>query len=179
MKAIILIIAAAALVSGSARLDVGSTGESALNDLEMAHVAVTASNIDIAYAHLALALSESPDIRQFAETMIRDHSAVNEQVFALAQKLGVTAQDNDVSRQLLAQAQDIKDELSGLRGEDFDRRYAANEAAYHQMVNGVVANDFIPNVQNDEVRAAFQGALEIFLVHQRHAEELDRTYGGM
>ena len=114
-------------------------------------MAVTASEIDIAYAHLALAFSENSDIRQFAETMIRDHSAVNEQVFALAQKLGVTAQDNDMSRQLLAQAQDIKDELSGLRGKDFDRRYTANEAAYHRMVNGVVANEFIPNVQNDEV----------------------------
>ena len=43
-----------------------------LNDLEMAHIAVTASNIDIAYAHLALAFSENADIRGFAETMIRD-----------------------------------------------------------------------------------------------------------
>ena len=178
MKSIILITAAVALVSGNARFDVGSTGESGLNDLEMAHVAVTASNIDIAYAHLALALSESPEIRRFAETMIRDHLAVNDQVFALAQRLGVTAQDNDVSRQLLAQAQNIKDELSRLRGSDFDRRYAENEAAYHQMVNGVVKNDFIPNAQNDEVRAAFQGALEIFLVHQQHAEELAHQFGG-
>ena len=66
-----------------------------------------------------------------------------------------------------------------LRGSDFDRRYAENEAAYHQMVNGVVKNDFIPNVQNDEVRAAFRGALEIFLVHQKHAEELAHQFGGM
>ena len=150
-----------------------------LNDLEMAHVAVTASNIDIAYAHLALAFSENPKIRKFAKTMIRDHSAVNEQVFALARKLGVTAQDNDLSRRLLAQAQGIKDELSQLRGSEFDRRYAANEAAYHQVVNGVVQNDFIPNIENDEVRAAFQGALEIFLVHQKDAEELDRLFGQM
>ncbi len=179
MKIIMLIAAAAALASSAAHLGSDHADEAALNDVEMAHVAVTASNIDIAYAHLALAFSESPDIRQFAKTMIRDHSAVNGQVFALAQKLGVTAQDNDVSRQLLAQAQDIKDELSRLRGSDFDRRYAENEAAYHQMVNGVVKNDFIPNVQNDEVRAAFRGALEIFLVHQKHAEELAHQFGGM
>ena len=61
---------------------------------------------------------------------------------------------------------------------DFDRRYAENEAAYHQSVNGVVANDFIPNVENVRVKAAFRGALEIFLVHQEHAEALDRKFGG-
>jgi len=150
-----------------------------LSDVEMAHVAVTANNTDIAYAHLALAFSENPEIREFAQTMIRDHSAVNRQVAALAKKLGVTAQDNEVSRQLRQNAERIKDELSGLRGAEFDRRYAQNEAAYHQAVNGLVAETFIPNIDNAEVRAAFEGALEIFLVHQRHAEKLDRELGGM
>lgn len=150
-----------------------------LNDLEMAHVAVTANNTDIKYAHLALAMSDNPKIREFAETMIRDHSAVNEGVAALANKLGVTAQDNEVSRELQANARRITNELSGLRGAEFDRRYAANEAAYHQSVNKLVAETFIPNIENPEVKKAFRGALEIFLVHQEHAEQLDREFGGM
>ena len=150
-----------------------------LNDVEMAHVAVTANNTDIKYAHLALALSDDPEIREFAETMIRDHTAVNEQVAALAKRLGVTAQDNEVSRQLRANAAKITNELSQLRGAEFDRRYAANEAAYHQAVNGMVAEQFIPNIDNPQVKRAFQGALEIFLVHQEHAEKLDRKFGGM
>ncbi len=146
-----------------------------LNDLEMAHVAVVASNIDIAYAHLALAFSDNAEVRGFAETMIRDHSAVNAQVFALARKLGVTAQDNAVSRQLLTDADKIKDELSRLRGQAFDRRYMDNEARYHQAVNGLVAGTFLPNIQNGEVKQAFQGALAIFEGHQRHAESLARV----
>lgn len=40
-----------------------------LNDLEIAHVAYTANNIDIQYAHLALAISQNPDVREFARTM--------------------------------------------------------------------------------------------------------------
>lgn len=150
-----------------------------LNDLEMAHVAVTANDTDIRYAHLALALSENPDIREFAETMIRDHTAVNQQVAALAKRLGVTAQDNEVSRQLRTNARKITNELSRLRGTDFDRRYAANEAAYHQSVNGLVGGTFIPNIENREVKKAFEGALQIFLVHQEHAEKLDHELNGM
>lgn len=147
---------------------------SELNDLEMAHVAVTASNIDIRYAHLALALSDDPAIRQFAETMIRDHTAVNEQVVALAQKLDVQARDNPMSRQLLAQAAAIRDELSRLRGEAFDAHYAENELAYHETVNGVVEGAFIPNIENDEVKAVFRQALAIFRGHERHARVMVR-----
>lgn len=143
-----------------------------LNDLEMAHAAVTANNTDIAYAHIALAFSENPAVRDFAETMIRDHSAVNDAVFALAQKLNVQAQDNAFSQQLAQNAARIKDELSRLRGAEFDRYYAENELRYHEAVNGTVANSFIPNIKNPEVKQAFETALTIFRGHQEHAEQM-------
>lgn len=143
-----------------------------LNDLEMAHVAVTASNIDIAYAKIALERSRNADVRAFAETMIRDHTAVNGKVADLAKKLNVQAQDNALSRKLLADAESIKAELAKLRGADFDRRYVENELAYHRTVNGVVADAFIPNVENAEVKSAFQQALTIFRGHEKHAADL-------
>lgn len=149
-----------------------ATAQSDLNDLEMAHVAVVASNIDIAYAHLALAFSENPDIRSFAETMIRDHEAVNAQVVALAKRLNVTAQDNPLSQALLAESRDVKDAMSKLRGKAFDQYYARNELAFHEKVNGVVADAFIPNVENADVKAAFEGALTIFRGHETHARDL-------
>lgn len=149
-----------------------------LNDLEMAHVAVTASLIDIRYAHLALALSENPGVRDFAQTMIRDHEAVNAGVASLAAKLGVTAQDNPMSRSLLAGAAKKVEELSRLRGAAFDRAYTKNELAYHESVNGAVERQFIPAIQNAEVKAAFQGALQIFRGHERHAGNLARAVAG-
>lgn len=151
---------------------VPSVAQTKLNDVEMAHVAVTASNIDIEYAHLALALSNNPAIREFAETMIRDHSAVNGQVVALAKKLNVTAQDNAMSQKLLQDSKAIKDELSRLRGAAFDAYYAKNELAYHRAVNGLVADTFLPNLMNAEVKAAFAGALAIFRGHEQHAEQM-------
>ena len=51
--------------------------EQSLNDLQIAHIAYTAGAIDIRYAHLALALSDNPEVRKFAELMVRDHTAVN------------------------------------------------------------------------------------------------------
>ena len=146
-----------------------------LNDLEIAHVAYTADSIDIRYAHLALAISENPAVREFARTMIRDHEAVNAEALALAARLDVTPQDNFLSRQLEAQADRLVREMSQLTGAAFDRRYAENELAYHRAVNGLVESTFIPNIENPEVKALFEKAIVIFKAHETHAKTMVAT----
>ena len=143
-----------------------------LNDLEIAHVAYTADLIDIRYAHLALGISKNPTVRQFAETMIRDHTAVNDQALALLKKLGAKAQDNFLSKQLSGQADQLVNEMRRLHGHTFDHRYADNELAYHQSVNGLVEGTFIPNIESPEVKALFKQALTIFKTHEQHAEKM-------
>ena len=141
-----------------------------LNDLEIAHVAYTADSIDIRYAHLALAISKNPAIHRFANTMIRDHSAVNDKALALVKKLNVSPKDNFLSKQLNAQADRIVAEMSKLSGPAFDRYYAENELRYHKAVNQLVEKTFIPNIENADVKALFEEALVIFKAHEKHAE---------
>lgn len=150
-----------------------------LSDMEIAHIAYTAGTIDIRYAHLALAISENPDIRTFAETMIRDHTAVNEKAVALLQQLGATPQDNPTSQKLLADAAQIRKELMALEGAAFDRRYAANELSYHQFVNRTVETQFIPAVENAQFKSLLKSALRTFKVHEQHAEQMvDKVNAG-
>ena len=146
------------------------SAQTKLNDLEMAHVAVTADALDIDYAKLVLRHTSNAAVRTFAETMIRDHTAISGQVVALAKRLNVQAQDNAVSRQLVTNAGPIKAQLRTLRGAALDKYYAANELGYHKAVNTLVANEFIPAIQNAEVKAAFEGALVVFRGHEHHAE---------
>lgn len=140
-----------------------------LNDLEIAHVAYVADNIDIRYAHLALAISQNAEVREFAKTMIRDHEAVNEQALALLKKLNAQPQDNFLSKTLQTNAEKLIDEMSKLRGSEFDKKYASNELAYHKAVNDLVENAFIPNIENAEVKALFEAGLQIFKAHEGHA----------
>ena len=170
-------IASMALVT---MISVGAFAESPadLNDLEIAHVAYTADNNDIRYAHLALAISKNPKIHKFAQTMIRDHSIVNERALALLKKLGASAQDNFLSQQLNGQADQLVAEMSQLRGAAFDRRYAENELGYHRAVNGLVEDTFIPNIENAEVKSLFKEALAIFRAHEKHAEKMVKAVKG-
>ena len=143
-----------------------------LNDLEIAHVAYTADNIDIRYAHLALAISKDSKVHEFARTMIRDHTAVNGQALALLGKLKAQPQDNFLSRQLNENADKLVAEMSQLSGKAFDQRYAENELGYHQAVNKLVGKTFIPNIDNAEVKDLFKQALVIFEAHEINAETM-------
>lgn len=143
-----------------------------LTDPQIAHVAYTADLIDIRYAHLALALSTDAAVRTFAETMIRDHSAVNAKALELLAKLDVTPEDNFLSQQLNVGADKIVDQFVMLKGMDFDRAYASNELAYHQAVNGIVDKDFLPNIENADMKALFGQASGIFHTHEQDAEAM-------
>ncbi|TMV09086.1 DUF4142 domain-containing protein [Ruegeria sediminis] len=160
-----------------AALTVAATGAVAgegakMNDLEIAHTAYTAGQLDIRYAHLALAVSENDAVRQFAETMIRDHSAVNQQAGALIAELNVTPQDNDLSRALVAGAAAKRAELIALSGNDFDCAYAQNELGYHQVVNKTVEGQFIPWATVEPLKALLSEALVTFKAHEKHAEHM-------
>ena len=98
-------------------------------------MAVTANSIDVDLAKLAQSRTGNPDVKQFATTMITDHSAVNAQATALATKLGVTPKDNAVSQSLLKGAAEARAAIEPLKGKAFDKAYIDREVAYHEAVH--------------------------------------------
>jgi len=143
--------------------------QAGLNDLEVAHAAYTADVIDIEYAKIALAKTANAEVKTFAELMIRDHTAVNEGAGALLKKLGVEPKDNAFSQALVKGATAKKAELNALSGVAFDKAYAANELAYHQTVNKIVGETWIPSVKNAELKVFLGQALATFKAHETHA----------
>jgi putative membrane protein len=171
MKNMIFKAVAASLLAG-ATFATPAVAEEGPSDMQIAHIAYTAGNLDIRYAHLALAKSNNPEVRKFAELMIRDHQAVNEQALALLQKLGATPEDNATSQSLAADAKAKLDAMAAMDGAEFDRAYAANELGYHQFVNKTVETAFIPAVDNAEFKDLLGQALVVFKVHEKHAEQM-------
>jgi putative membrane protein len=143
-----------------------------LTDPQIAHIAYTAGNIDIAAARQAIAKASNKDVKAFAEDMVRDHEAVNKQALELVKKLNVTPQDNDTSKALSKAAADKLAELGKLSGAAYDKAYVANEVAYHKTVNGALETQLIPSAGNAELKSLLQTGLKIFQGHQQHAEHV-------
>src|SRR5712671_5122839 len=102
-----------------------------LSDPEVAHVAVTANSIDIDMAKLAQTHTTKAAVRQFAATMITDHTAV--------------------SQFLQTGATQARTSLEPLHGAAFDRAYMDREVAYHQAVLDAIDKLLIPTTENAEL----------------------------
>jgi putative membrane protein len=163
---------ASLLSTGAAAKTAGPT------DPQIAHIAYTAGQIDIAAAKQALARSKNRQVRSFAEEMIRDHAAVNNQALALVGKLKVTPEANPTSAALSKQGEQKLREMAKLSGAAFDRAYAQNEVAYHKTVNGALSSTLIPEADNGELKELLQTGLRLFQEHQRHAEHLAQGLQG-
>jgi putative membrane protein len=145
------------------------------NDAQIAHIAYTAGQIDIKAAELAIQKSKNKEVRDFAENMVRDHKAVNDQALALVKKLHVTPQDNDTSKALVKQANAKEADLKKLDGAAFDRAYADNEVAYHKAVDSAPETPLIPDASNAELKDLLTTGLKIFQGHEQHAEHLAQS----
>ena len=139
-------------------------------DQQIAHIAYTAGLIDITAAEQAIKKSTNTAVIDFANLMIADHKAVNDQALALVTKLGVTPEENPTSKPLSQQAADKLAELDKLDGAAFDKAYLDNEVAYHVAVNSALSSLLIPSAQNAELKALLETGLQLFTEHQHHAE---------
>ena len=153
-------------------------GTPPLGDARIAHIAVTANAIDVEMGELARERSADERVRRFAETMIRDHTAVNEQAAALAQRLGVTPADNPVSRDLRSGAEAARAALESADGAGFDAAYIQREVEYHAAVLKALDETLIPGVQNDELRALLEQARAAIAGHLEQARALRGQLGG-
>jgi putative membrane protein len=150
---------------------------SAVTDPQIAHIVVTANSIDSAMGELARTKARSSAVKSFAQTMITDHGAVNQQAVKLAQRLKVTPEANDVSRQLQEGADEARTGLESKSGAEFDRAYMDREVQFHQAVLDALDQTLIPGAQNAELKALLQGARPAFAAHLARAKQVQGTLG--
>jgi putative membrane protein len=173
LKSIILAIAAFAAFS-----TIQAQNEAAApppTDAQIAMIAVTANSVDIDAAKMAKQKTSNKAVKEFAETMVRDHTAVNAKANALVKKLGVTPEQSDTSRSLMSGGDKKMAELKTMTGAQFDKAYMDNEVSYHEAVLGVLDKTLIPNSQNAELKSLLESARPIFVSHLEHAKKLQAS----
>lgn len=153
-----------------------ASAQGKLTDPEIAHVAVTANQIDVDAGMLAKSKTKDAEVKKFAETMINDHKAVIKQASALVMKLKVTPMDNALSKTLKTDAEKTRKTLSAKSGKDFDKAYIDNEVAYHRAVISTVQNTLIPQTSNKELKALLEKVVPTLKAHLEHAEMMQKKY---
>jgi putative membrane protein len=146
-----------------------------VTDAQIAHIVVTANQVDIDAGKLAAAKSTNADVKKFGQTMVTDHSGVNKAATDLVTRLKVTPQGNDTSKALKAGGDKNLANLKKLSGAAFDLAYVDNEVAYHQQVLDAIDKTLIPGSQNEELKALLVKVRPAFVAHLEHARQLQAS----
>lgn len=144
-------------------------------DPQIAMIAVTADQVDIDAGKLASGKSTNPQVKQFADLMIRDHTSVNQQASALVKRLNVTPEPSATSKSLKDGGDKNMAKLKKLSGAEFDKAYAANEVTYHQQVLDAIDKVLIPNAQNAELKSLLESVRPVIASHLDHAKQLESS----
>ena len=161
------------LIAAASALAISAPAAAAApTDPQIAHIAYTAGALDVAAGKQALKMSHNAAVREFAQEMVRDHTAVNDKALALVKKLHVTPEANPTSAALTKAADAERAKLSKLHGAAFDREYVNSEVAFHKTVNGALESTLIPDAKNPELKSLLKTGLTLFREHQAHAEQV-------
>jgi putative membrane protein len=102
-------------------------GTQAMSDQHFIKEAADGGMAEVELGQLAQDKASSPEVKQFAERMVKDHSQANDQLKQIAMKKNVTLPSSP-SKKMEAK----KDKLSKLNGEAFDRAYMADMVKDHK-----------------------------------------------
>jgi putative membrane protein len=150
----------------------GSHDQDGLNDPQIAHIVVTANQVDIENGQLAKKKASREDVHAYAHRMISDHTDVNKQATDLAAKLNVTPEDNPVSKSLKADGKKNLGKLKNLSGSEFDKAYIDAEIKLHQQVIDVADTKLVPSVKNEELKALLVKVRPALVSHLEHAQKI-------
>ena len=142
------------------------------SDAEIAHITKTANDADIEGGNMAKTKGQNAEVKSFAQLMIADHTAMNQQNAQVAQQANITPASNPTSQQLMSEHQAAAQRLQALNGAEFDKAYITHEVDMHQKVLDSLDQALIPNAQNAEMKNALTQARAKVEAHLNRAKDI-------
>jgi putative membrane protein len=147
-----------------------------LSDAEIVGILHTANLGELATGKQAQAQGESPAVRDFGARMVAEHSALDEQLLALARQLGVSPAASKVSEWLQGTADHIRTATEPYSGASYDVLYIDGQLYLHATVAGLT--DWLATeAEAPELRAAIDAARPKILDHLQSATSIRNALG--
>jgi len=126
---------------------------------------------EVELGRLGVERAESPDVKQFAQRMVEDHSKANDELKPIASKEGVT-----IPKALDPKHKATKDKLAKLSGHDFDRAYMREMTSDHNHDVSTFQKQ-LAKTRDPELKSWIEKTLTTVKEHQQLAQETASKVG--
>jgi putative membrane protein len=106
---------------------VGQDGKVSDMDQQFLEQAARAGTAEVKLGAMATEQAASPEVQQFGQRMVTDHTKANQELMALAQAKGIA-----VPTEMDEQHQETAETLSKMQGSKFDREYMRHMVMDHE-----------------------------------------------
>jgi len=133
--------------------------------------AAQSSTAEILISNLALAKSESPQVENFAEMMISEHTHTNKTLARLAQ-------ENDITLPAIPSQEQMQtiQRLQTLSGEEFDQAYLQHQLQSHQKSISLFQQG-AQSAQSEELQRFAKMHLPLLQAHHQVAQQIASELG--
>ena len=130
------------------------------------------SHAEISTSQLAAQKATNPQVREFAQMMIQDHQASNQQLMQVAQQKGLDVPKRPDEMHVKEAAN-----LKNLSGSQFDQAYMSAQVADHAKMLSKY-EDKAANAQDPDVRSFAASQVPILRRHLERARQINQSIGG-
>ncbi|PSB30266.1 DUF305 domain-containing protein [Stenomitos frigidus ULC18] len=135
-------------------------------DRQFAAKAAQSDMTEIQTSQLALKRSQNPQVKQFAQEMIQQHTQSSSKLKPLAAQKGIT-----LPKSLGTENQALLTQLTKLSGKQFDQAYMSGQAKAHAKTQAVYQNE-LKQGQDADMKAFAREVLPVVTAHLRMAQSM-------
>ena len=153
----------------AATLALSAAGMAAAQDMsaqDFVNEAASGGLFEVQSSELALQRSQDADVQEFANQMITDHTANNQELMATAQSAGLT-----VPAAISSPHAELMQGLQGAEGGAFDTSYAQAQVTAHETAV-TLYQTYAQNGDEQALKAYAEKSLPVLQQHLEHAQEL-------
>lgn len=163
-----LLLSACSMSGGMARSGAPMAAQTAMTDADILKVFMTSNDGEIVTSQAVVGDAQSAEVRQFAQMMITDHTALNDR----ARALGIEPRDNQVAASMRQNATAKAAQIDAMSGAMKDRTYMETQVVLHGNTLDMLTNVLIPNARDARLRALLTEARPSVEQHFRRAQQI-------
>ncbi len=160
----------ATMLSGAASLP-----QKATYDQEILNAIVTVNTQEMNLARLAREKANNPVVRNFADSMYREHALSNDRMSSFRVQQNLQFEETAQSMKVKSKGENTLEELRQKSGQEFDRAYMNAQVNIHREALQAIESDFLPVTKNAHLRSMLQRTKEDVQHHLREANKIRTT----